>query len=175
MKYIKALTTTLFLTFLLLVSTKHSFGQVEDKEIQQKWAELVVPLKTRASLIDDFTKELIMKLVPDKKLNIKTNDLAKEIISILDSNGNITAASVKNVFSKNMDLTNSFSKVMVKLEDFRDNKTVTQLLEMLPQIEGLENNINLQKNIYNEACKKNKRLDLQFINKNSDLEIKVQF
>ncbi len=48
-------------------------------------------------------------------------------------------------------------------------------MEMLPQIEGLENNINLQKYMYNEACKTNKRLDLQFVNQNPVKEIKVQF
>ncbi len=110
-KYHIAIKILLSYSFLFLFTNQQSFGQNVDKEIEQKWANLVVPLKTRASLIDDFTKELILKLVPDKKLNIKTNDLAKEIFSILDSNENITEVSVKNTFSKNMDLTNSFSKI----------------------------------------------------------------
>jgi hypothetical protein len=158
----------LSVTFLLLIFTQKSFGQIVDKGMQAKWGGLKTALKARASLVVDMTNDFLKQGKDNKKLVYNTNLIAKEIKENSDSLEKLDSKMVKTFYAKNDSLENQTMQVLMSPKIEKDVATIKKIDAFVLKMDAIDKAINKAKKDYNTSCKATKREDLLYVNPNSD-------
>ncbi len=161
--------------FLLLITTKQSFGQNVDTEIQSKWLNLNLILTKRADKFLALSNDLIKADTSKEVLFIEAKFIASELSEYLSTCLKpIEAKTIKIVSIKNDNLTKVLERIMKLMADGKEETKILPLFFIyMPQITGIEKRLEIAKLKYNKACKANKRKDLLFLNPSPKKEVKL--
>ena len=155
-----------FLTVLFLFIVTIN-GYCQDKQFDTtKWIGLKTDLQTRTATIIRFQVSIMRSKGIDKKEWAQLGLHAANLSKHLDTVTTINSAAIKTTTKINSSLTKALGQIIMQLMK-NDQKTVKESAEITANMEAIEKQLIITKQLYNKACEESNRPDLVFDEKTS--------
>lgn len=131
------------LLFLFFVGAYNSFVSIEEN-VNNKWANVQSAYQRRADLIPNLVATV-------KAYSDYEGDVLNEITKARASIGN--AKTPSELASADQELSSALSRLLVVVENYPELKANQNYLDLQAQLEGTENRIKVERDLFNNAVK----------------------